>query len=238
MEAAQQLAAAQDQLRIEYVVTSPFLRCLQTSAEVVAKLMLPQGRWLVDFGMGEIGEPRLLMPSRPELERKVLGQPIDTWMWGSTSGGDALRRFMSLESDISRPGITPQLLNRPCAAFPESHESAMGRYRDELEWILDGGLLKGNVLVVTHGEAVRAAVNMHSRDATVYEVKHCAFVRLERGAAGAGAQADAGHGDELMFGEEDELLSIMPPKPQSGQSKAGGWRLACSSGETGVSWFS
>jgi hypothetical protein len=84
-------------------------------------------------------------------------------------------------------------------------------------------------------QAVRAAVNMYNRDATVYEVNHCAFVRLERKVGGA---AGGGQDDELVFGEEDELLSIMPPKPKVVQSSASGWQLACSSGETGVSWFS
>lgn len=41
---------------------------------------------------------------------------------------------------------------RPAPPFPESHEAAIARYRDELTWVMDGGLLQGNVLVVTHGE--------------------------------------------------------------------------------------
>jgi len=43
-------------VQIEYVVTSPFLRCLQTSTEIVAALKLPAGRWLVDWAMGEVSE--------------------------------------------------------------------------------------------------------------------------------------------------------------------------------------
>jgi hypothetical protein len=79
-EAAQVLAAQQGQLQIDYVVSSPYLRykrllphcgfcdvlhfgtllhllsrrCLQTSAELVAALQLPEGRWLVDWAMGEV----------------------------------------------------------------------------------------------------------------------------------------------------------------------------------------
>lgn len=55
IEAAQALADQQGSLQIEYVVTSPYQRCLQTSAEIVARLNLPQGRWLVDWGLGEVG---------------------------------------------------------------------------------------------------------------------------------------------------------------------------------------
>lgn len=39
---------------IDLVVTSPFKRCLQTSAAVVAELGLPQGSWLVDWGLSEV----------------------------------------------------------------------------------------------------------------------------------------------------------------------------------------
>lgn len=39
---------------IDYVLTSPFLRCLQTSAEIVDELGLAQGRWLVVWPMCEV----------------------------------------------------------------------------------------------------------------------------------------------------------------------------------------
>ncbi|KAF5829727.1 hypothetical protein DUNSADRAFT_15574, partial [Dunaliella salina] len=53
-EAAAALAQQQSKLQIDYIVTSPFLRCLQTSTEIVAALKLPTGRWLVDWAMGEV----------------------------------------------------------------------------------------------------------------------------------------------------------------------------------------
>ncbi len=39
---------------IDYVLTSPFVRCLQTSGEIVAQLGLAQGRWLVVWPMCEV----------------------------------------------------------------------------------------------------------------------------------------------------------------------------------------
>jgi broad specificity phosphatase PhoE len=42
---------------IEYVITSPFVRCLQTSAEIVEELGLEQGRWLVIWPMCEVRLP-------------------------------------------------------------------------------------------------------------------------------------------------------------------------------------
>ncbi len=40
------------------MLTSPFLRCLQTSAEIVDELGLPQGRWLAVWPMCEVRRGR------------------------------------------------------------------------------------------------------------------------------------------------------------------------------------
>lgn len=39
---------------VDYVLTSPFVRCLQTSSEIVAQLGLAQGRWLATWPMCEV----------------------------------------------------------------------------------------------------------------------------------------------------------------------------------------
>jgi hypothetical protein len=40
---------------VDVVVTSPFKRCLQTSAQIVAQLpALQQGRWLADWRLSEV----------------------------------------------------------------------------------------------------------------------------------------------------------------------------------------
>lgn len=42
-------------LTVDYVISSPFKRCLQTSAGVVKNLPgLQEGRWLVDWQLGEV----------------------------------------------------------------------------------------------------------------------------------------------------------------------------------------
>lgn len=41
-------------LGIEYVITSPFLRCLQTSSEIVSAMGLTHGQWLLDWSMAEV----------------------------------------------------------------------------------------------------------------------------------------------------------------------------------------
>ncbi|GFH24675.1 cytochrome P450, partial [Haematococcus lacustris] len=54
-------------------------------------------------------------------------------------------------------------------------EQALQRYQAELQWLQSLSALQGNVLVVTHGEAVRCAVNAALPDVTVYEVQHCGY---------------------------------------------------------------
>jgi hypothetical protein len=131
---------------IDLVVSSPFKRCLQTAAEIVAQLGLPQGRWLVDWGLSEVGgrgraeglvwarrgsaaplaeactgrqplaltdarallqliarpppnrrpqicDPRVLLHGRPDCEHTAKGRPLDAWMWGGASLGEALDMF-------------------------------------------------------------------------------------------------------------------------------------------------
>lgn len=44
-------------LTVDYVISSPFKRCLQTSAGLVKSLPgLQEGHWLVDWQLGEVGE--------------------------------------------------------------------------------------------------------------------------------------------------------------------------------------
>lgn len=51
---AREVAKELEAMQIDYVITSPFQRCLQTSAGIVAELELPQDRWLVDWSFSEV----------------------------------------------------------------------------------------------------------------------------------------------------------------------------------------
>ncbi|KAF5829726.1 hypothetical protein DUNSADRAFT_15573 [Dunaliella salina] len=175
---------------------------------------------------------------------------------------------------------------RPMPPYPETPEQAVARYTSELDWIMGGGngTLQGNVLVVTHGEAVRTAVTMQQPDAVVYEVNHCAYALLRKGHASASAGAPQPPSQQqfkdplrqredamlLLQGQQGPGLSaplaasrqqqqqvateegsvVVPVNDVPGKAKgadaspagssmgAPRWSLACSSGETGVSWFS
>jgi broad specificity phosphatase PhoE len=52
---ANEVASKLDGFSVDYVISSPFRRCLQTSAGVVKQLGLQQGQWLVDWQLSEVG---------------------------------------------------------------------------------------------------------------------------------------------------------------------------------------
>ncbi|KAJ9508799.1 hypothetical protein QJQ45_028112, partial [Haematococcus lacustris] len=95
LEAAQMIASQQASLQIQYVVVSPFQRCLQTSAPIVAALGLPPGRWLVDWALGEVCEPRLMLAGRSDVAAAVGCRPLPLWMWGSQDLATAMAQFMA-----------------------------------------------------------------------------------------------------------------------------------------------
>ncbi|KAJ9510766.1 hypothetical protein QJQ45_027606 [Haematococcus lacustris] len=315
LEAAQMIASQQASLQIQYVVVSPFQRCLQTSAPIVAALGLPPGRWLVDWALSEVCEPRLMLAGRSDVAAAVGCLPLPLWMWGSQDLATAMAHFMAQQQEQQQlqeqqgqqqqhqgqqerqqeqqgqqqeeergqqqqvtqdeqgrqadgcelsPGVCAhpaaltlapapcaaasqpatntttsqlprsissgsegvdlactckasvrgpaagarvseegavgsggsvggsgvvlgsggwlagpvELPGRPLPAWPERREQALQRYHAELQWLQSLSALQGNVLVVTHGEAVRCAVNAALPDVTVYEVQHCGYALL------------------------------------------------------------
>ncbi|KAL6765793.1 histidine phosphatase superfamily [Haematococcus lacustris] len=223
LEAAQMIASQQASLQIQYVVVSPFQRCLQTSAPIVAALGLPPGRWLVDWALSEVCEPRLMLAGRSDVaaaeqgeqqeqqqkhegqqegQQKQQGQQQHSGSEGvdlactckASAREPAAGARVSEEGAVGSGGPVGgsgvvlgsggwlagpvELPGRPLPAWPERREQALRRYQAELQWLQSLSALQGNVLVVTHGEAVRCAVNAALPDVTVYEVQHCGYALL------------------------------------------------------------
>ncbi|MEW5309627.1 MAG: hypothetical protein WDW38_001504 [Sanguina aurantia] len=166
-------------LGIEYIITSPFLRCLQTSSEIVSAMGLTHGQWLLDWSMAEMCEPRLLFAGRPELLHSIADRPIIEWMWDGMDTKAAVESFLKTEKPISGVTISPVLWNLTTPVFPETMPTALLRYQGQiLTFMRDFEGRK--VLVVSHGEAVRAAVNHIQEDSLVYEVDHTGYAPLLR----------------------------------------------------------
>jgi hypothetical protein len=94
------------------------------------------------------------------------------------------------------------------------------------------------VLAFPWPQAVRSAVNTMLPDATVYEVRHCAYAILKYKAVGT-----AGGGGADLKEHDDEQASLLGAardggrRREAGRDGTGSWELGCKSGETGISWF-
>ncbi|KXZ56348.1 hypothetical protein GPECTOR_1g308 [Gonium pectorale] len=176
---AREVAAQFKSKQIDYVLTSPFVRCLQTSAEIVDELGLEQGRWLAVWPMCELCDPRLLLAGREELKPLLGKRPIREWMWDGQTFEQAVGGLLAPDLALSGVRIRPEMWNDSPPAYPEKIEHALRRYEKQIRAVCKE-FAGRNVLVVTHGEALRAAVNMHDLRASVYEVKHTGYVPLQR----------------------------------------------------------
>ncbi|KIZ06034.1 hypothetical protein MNEG_1928 [Monoraphidium neglectum] len=207
---AREVAAAMRDLNIDIIVTSPFKRCLQTSAEIAAELGTPQGAWLVDWGLSEVCDPRVLMHGRPDCVHMAKRRPVDAWMWGGATMQEAIDMFV--QSCVEQlPALSIRPVPRPGSQpppYPEALEAGLQRYGrtvQQLVWAFPGK----NLLVVSHGECVRAVVNMMEPKCEIFEVRHVGYAVLQ-------------YNDPATAAEDGHR----------------GWKLASSEGgETGVFWL-
>lgn len=176
---AREAAVPFKDLDIHYVLTSPFLRCLQTSAEIVDELGLPQGRWLAVWPMCELCDPRLLLAGRDDVKPTLGKRPIREWMWEGAAFDEAVGGMLKPELSLSGVRCQPELWSDCPPQYPEKIEGALKRYEKFIKYACKD-FAGRNILIVTHGEALRAAVNMYDTRAAVYEVRHTGHVPLRR----------------------------------------------------------
>lgn len=163
---------------IQIVITSPFVRCLQTSAEIVAELGLKPGHWLVDWGLAEVCGQRQMCFQRPDAE-PPLHSTLDTWMWKGQDIKGALEAFLQEEASNSGVGFAPEPSGGTLPVYPETLAQAVSRYHATLQAIMSQHP-GTNVLVVSHGDVVGSAVTLQQPGAVVYEVNHTGYARLQR----------------------------------------------------------
>lgn len=209
---------------IDVVITSPFRRCLQTSAGVVKQLGLQQGQWLVDWQLSEVCDPRVLFSGRHDLREKAGKRPLDSWMWDGLALQAALDKFSNEDCKLSKLPLRP--VPRPGSRlprYPENLEQGLARYSSALQEI--GKSYAGKtVLVVTHGECVRMAVVLGEPHSEVFEVKHTGFVVLQQHVTAADTAAAA--------------VPAPGAKSSSGsRAKHVPWKLVSEPGENGVFWL-
>jgi broad specificity phosphatase PhoE len=186
---AKEAAYAMRELGIEHIITSPFVRCLQTSAEIVSTLDMKQNNWAVDWSLSEICDPRVLFGGRKELLDQVARREIDTWMWDGKQLPEVLNDFAYEESIKSEVQFPPRDITIHLPSYPETLHQGLRRYSKAFQGIITRSKGK-SILLVTHGEALRKAVEMFAPGSEVYEVQHTGYVVLQCKAAGSSDLAD------------------------------------------------
>eukprot|EP00897_Mesotaenium_endlicherianum_P005634 jgi/Mesen1/5099/ME000253S04217 len=177
------------------VVCSPFLRCVQTAAEVIRALAAveasPGGgggsggvgqvaidptqiKVSLDYGLCEMMTPRAIVNHPQKMQELRGGDPNSTvppqWVLPRT---DLEALFPPGTLDPSAPPTATQLPN-----FPEGNEEAHARYARTFDAIADI-FPSENVLCLTHGEGVMVSVT-RLIPVTVYDVAYNAYSCAQR----------------------------------------------------------
>lgn len=116
-------------LNIDYIVSSPFLRCLQTSAELLVGLGLDLDHLIIDGSFSEIYGPRTLTGFDPKYSRTSL----ESWMWNGAKMEVAIDAFIRNEPCFCGINGSITILDRPLPNRVESVEQACERYTQEIE---------------------------------------------------------------------------------------------------------
>lgn len=117
--------------KIDYIISSPFLRCLQTSAEVLVSLGLDLDHLIIDGAFSEVYGPRTLTG----FESKYSRTSLEEWMWNGAKMEDAIDAFIRNEPCFCGVNGSVTILDRPLPNRVESVEQACTRYSKEIDVI-------------------------------------------------------------------------------------------------------
>lgn len=158
---------------ITRVICSPFLRCIQTAAEVVTALCAVQDHPLaidpskvkvsIEYGLCEVMNYIAIRtpPSSPDV----------SWILDH-SELEAILPAGTVDHSVER--IWPELPH-----WPEKTEKAHERYTKAIQALADK-YPQENVLCVTHGEGVGVSVSTFKKDVIVHAVEYCAYSHSQR----------------------------------------------------------
>lgn len=190
------------------VVTSPYLRCMQTAVEICSTLHLPL---LIDYEVGEIYGPATMGAQQPDNNNVTR-----SWDYLSTYCSD-----MGVKVRGKPVGVWP--------TWPESLSTARLRFaRRYLTYLHRSLLARRNFILVTHADAVASAMTIMpcEKDQHVVEVNFCGYFLARR-------QIDATE-SKVRAAEEDAMVDaltfncVSPPSSQEPMESPGiskGWTL-------------
>lgn len=151
---------------IQHVVSSPFMRCLQTAEEISKGLGL-QKTIAVQNGVGELMSARIVR----DWDRGLIAQQGLVY-----TSRERERRFGDRFPEHPRqPEMTPIDVGE--TRYPSG--GGYRRFRDNINEIASHES-REHTVIVTHGDGVAAAVGLALPDVQVYESEFCSFVHLVR----------------------------------------------------------
>lgn len=196
-DAAKDLLAIHKETPFAVIVTSPYLRCLQTAAAVVKVLKLPV---LVDQELGEIRDSN--MPEHEAAHRTGEG------LWQlCASLGMTVANSQDAGGQHQLVGALP--------SWPERLDVAKERFARRLEMYLEHACsAQQAVLLVTHADAVVTATELFSRSlTTVEEADYCAYVVAKRQQGQATKDAHGAFVDHWKMSTRNMKVQQQQPGP-------------------------
>eukprot|EP01018_Ginkgo_biloba_P002584 Gb_39039 [translate_table: standard] len=165
---------------ITRVFCSPFLRCIQTAAEVVAALCAVQ-----DHALSISSKDVVIDPSKVKVSIEYGLCEVMNYLAirNPPASEDARWTLDHSELEAILPAgtvdhsVEPILTEVP--GFQETTEAAHRRYSTTFQTLADK-FPQENVLCVTHGEGVGVSVSALKEDVYVYAVDYCAYSHSQR----------------------------------------------------------
>eukprot|EP00930_Biecheleria_cincta_P058620 TRINITY_DN44427_c0_g1_i1.p1 TRINITY_DN44427_c0_g1~~TRINITY_DN44427_c0_g1_i1.p1 ORF type:complete len:465 (-),score=58.45 TRINITY_DN44427_c0_g1_i1:140-1501(-) len=147
---------------IDFVVSSPYLRCVQTAA-VIAKGLGPNTKLMLDASVGEIFGPSVFGDCMPQNHRRPLQRLLDEC---ASRGVDCI--------------VPPLLGVEPC--WPETVYEGRFRFAEAFLKYVEHSRANGrSFLVVTHGDCVVAGTSLFPMPARVRAVEPGGMLFASRG---------------------------------------------------------
>ncbi|XP_072958702.1 uncharacterized protein [Typha angustifolia] len=167
---------------IHRVIVSPFVRCLQTAAEVVTALcsVIDDPAALLAL---ETSHGAAIDPSRVKVSIEYgLSEMLNTQAIGVIpKDGKWFPDLLELEA-VLPAGTIDHSVEHVYQEMPQWGESVMDariRYEGIIQALADK-YPHENLLLVTHGEGVGVSASSFQNDVEIYEVEYCAYSHLQR----------------------------------------------------------
>ncbi|XP_020590238.1 uncharacterized protein LOC110031403 [Phalaenopsis equestris] len=197
---------------VHRIIISPFLRCLQTAAEVITALCCVVDNETQILSM-ETSAGVVIDPTRVKANieyglcevfcmeaMRLTALPKDGIWLSDVSELEALLPAGTIDQSVGPLRTQLPLWEEPLVVARE-------RYHTIIEALADKFPLE-NLLLITHGEAVGVSVSSNLEDAIVYEVDYCAFTHLQRQVFSEPSMAVAVGGFKLVKSSQAGLLYI------------------------------